>query len=153
MARVKGGGYKGYELIVACVPTTTLKVHLDAWKLAGTDIVGKLVGLDFTANYAADDLADGETVAGEIVGWLPSGGVSDRSYVLSVRLHAYNTQNSTLAPATKIVNYAYSGTFALQDSVVANSSTCISVKDGDSGGIGACIAIDVPTSAYADILM
>lgn len=153
VARTLGGGHMGNELIVACVPDATFKAELVALEAAGTAIVGKLVTWTFLNNYEVTSAAESAIPDGEVVAFEKRQTSSGVDYYLSVRVWGYIDQNSVQHQASQIVNVAYSGTFALQDSILVNTTTYLGVKDGGTGGIGACVAIDTPASGYADILL
>ncbi len=148
MSRVKGGGDYGPALPIPAYPDATFEAEIDALIAAGTDVVGKLVTLTWLNNYEVTSAAENAIPDGIVTNFYPSGS----SYCLSVDLFHYVDQNSVGHTPRRIVNLPYAGTFALQDSVVVNTTTYLGVKDGGTGGWGACIAIDTPASGYADIL-
>ena len=145
---VKGGGDRGAYLDISCVPDSTLKSEIDALITAKTDVVGKLVSLTWSNNYEVTSPADGAIPDGKIIGYEKTAS----SYRLTVRLFSYIDQNSNRHTPVCIINLEYSGTLALQDSVIINGSTYRNVDDGTSGGWGAVIALDVPASGRADVL-
>ena len=153
VARTLGGGHMGLELLVTCVPDSTFKSEIDALELAKTNVVGKLVTWTFGANYEVTSAAESAVPNGEVVAYEKRQTSSGTSYYLTVRVWSYTDDNSNICRATQVINVAYSGTFALKDPILVNSTTYQAVKDGATGGIGACIALDVPASGYADILL
>lgn len=150
MARVKGGGFEGpgASLVIPAIPDATFETEIDALIAASTDVIGKLVTLTFLNNYEVTSAAESAIPDGVVVDYYKSG----TSYCLSVELLNYIDQNTVNHMPRKIMNFPYAGTFALQDSVVVNTTTYLGVKDGGTGGRGACIAKDTPTTGYADIL-
>lgn len=153
VARTLGGGHVGLDLIVTCVPDSTFKAELVALEAAKTAIVGKLVKWSLAANYEVTSPDDGDVPHGEIVAFEKRTTSSGDDYYLTVRVWGYTDDNANICRATQIVNVAYSGTFALKDPIVVNSTTYQAVKDGATGGFGYCVALDVPASGYADILL
>ena len=153
VARTLGGGYVGPELICTCVPDATFKAELVALEAAKTNIVGKLVTWTFLNNYEVTSAAESAKPDGEIIAFEKRTTSSGDDYYLTVRVWGYTDQAGTHHIATKVINVAYSGTFALQDDILVNTTTYLGVKDGGSSGIGACVAIDVPASGYADIVL
>ena len=148
---VKQGGTKGNCLIVSCVPDSTFETEIDALIAAGTKVVGKLVALTFSNNYEVSSPADGAVPNGEIIGYKKTTGASGSSYILSVALFGYIDQNSTYHTPVCIRTLEYSGTIALQDSVIINGSTYRKVDDGGTGGWGAVISKDT-TNETVDVL-
>jgi hypothetical protein len=149
MALVKGGGDRGAYLDIACIPDSTFATEIAALITAGTQVTGKLVSLTFAANYQVTSPADGAIPDGKIVHYEEA---ASSTYRLTVRLFSYIDQNSARHTPVCIINLAYSGTLALQDSVIINGTTYVNVDDGTSGGWGAVIGLDVPASGRADVL-
>ncbi len=146
--RTLGGGDVGNFLDVTCVPDATFKSAIDALIAASTKVVGKLVSLTFLNNYevaitANDAIPDGEIIAFEKH--------NTYGYLLAVRLFSYIDQNSVRHTPVCIKTLPYSGTIALQDSVIINGSTYMNVDDGGSGGWGAVISKDT-TAGKVDVL-
>jgi hypothetical protein len=153
MSRSIGGGPAGGGVSCTCVPDSTFKTELDALWTAGTAIIGKLVGLTFAANYEVTSPADGAQANGIITEFERTVTSGSATYNLTCQLWSYVDQNGTMHAATQIVNVPYVATFNLQDTILVNSTTYVGVKNGGTGGFGACIAKDVPASGYADILI
>lgn len=145
--RTLGGGDRGFFLDIACVPDATFEAKLDALIAAGTAPVGKLVQLTWANNYEVTSPADDAIPDGEILSWEERNG----NYVLGVRLFHYTDQNADSHTPTCIKQLTYSGTIALQDSVIVNGATYVNVDDGTSGGFGAVIAKDT-TNSKVDVL-
>ena len=145
----KGGADRGGYLEIGCVPDSTFEGEIDALVLAGTNVIGKLVSLTWSNNYEVTSPADNAIPDGKIVRYEKSG----TTYLLTVRLFSYIDQNSARHTPVCIMNLEYSGTLALQDSVIINGSTYRAVQDGTSGGWGAVIGLDTPASGYADVIM
>jgi len=152
MSRSLGGGHAGGGVVCTCVPDSTFKLEIDALIVLGTAIVGKLVDLTWVTNYEVTSPADGGPANGIILECIPTLVSGAKSYNLTCRLWSYDDQNGTLHAATCIDNVPYVATFNLQDTILVNSTTYVGVKDGGTGGFGACIAKDVPASGYADII-
>ena len=142
-------GYVGGFPIVTCVPDSTFKTEIDNLRAAGTDVVGKFVQLTFSTDYEVTSPADGAIPDGEIC--QPYSKTSS-SYRLPVLLWHYTDQNGNGHTPVGIKNLRYSGTIALQDSVIINGTTYMYVDDGGTGGWGAVIAKDRPASSYIDVL-
>jgi len=148
---VKMGGTKGYPLVVSCVPDSTLKSEIDALITAGTAVVGKLVSLTFSNNYEVTSPADDAIPDGEIISYNKYTTASGASYILSVVLWSYLDQNSARHTPVCVRTLEYSGTIALQDSVIITGSTYRTVDDGTSGGWGCVISKDT-TNTTVDVL-
>src|SRR4030042_2545906 len=145
MSLVKGGGDRGAYLEISCVPDSTFKTEIDALIAAGTQVTGKLVSLTWLNNYEVTSPANDAIPDGKIVHYEQT----SSSYRLTVRLFSYIDQNSVRHTPVCIINVAYSGTLALQDSVIINGTTYINVDDGTTGGWGAVIGLDTPGSGFA----
>ena len=151
MARLKGNGPQGYTgpgLLISCIPDSTFEAEIDALITAGTEVVGKLVSLTFGANYEVTSPADGAIPDGIITQYAKSGS----SYILTVNLFSYIDQNSNRHTPRVMQNLPTTGTLALQDSVIINGTTYYYVDDGDTGGWGAVIGLNCPTTGFADVL-
>ena len=148
MARSLGGGDRGSFLDITCVPDSTFKTEIDALIAASTKVVGKLVSLTFVANYEVTSPADDAIADGEIIAYEKH---NTYYYLLTVRLFSYIDQNSVRHTPVCIKTLPYSGTIALQDSVIINGSTYMNVDDGTSGGWGAVISKDA-TNSKVDVL-
>ena len=144
----KGGGDRGAYLEISCVPDSTFKTEIDALIAAGTQVTGKLCSLTFSNDYEVTSPADDAIPDGKIVHCEKTAS----TYRLTVRFFHYVDQNSVDHTPVCILNFASSGTLALQDSIIVNGSTYVDVDDGATGGWGACIATDVPTSSRSDVL-
>ena len=152
MADILGlGGSKGSPLVISCVPDSTFKSEIDALITAKTKVVGKLVSLTYGANYEVTSPADDAIPDGEIVAYSKTTSASGSSYLLSVALFHYVDQNSAHHTPVCVRTLEYSGTIALQDSVIINGSTYRAVDDGGAGGWGAVIAKDT-TNSKVDVL-
>ena len=149
MALLRGGGHIDRSINCSCIADSTLGTILDGFKTAGTKLGGKYVRWDFSQNYGVTSPADGEAVNGEIIKARKVGSY----WHLSCKMWSYTDQNSVEHALVDIINVHFVETFALQDSIVANSSTITTVKDGGTGGFGACVAKDTPTTDYGDILI
>lgn len=150
MARTIGGGNVGPELLVTLVPDSTFKSELDSLVAADTKISGsKLVSLTWSNNYECTSPADDAIFDGFVKFCRPI--VPSPYYHLTVDLISYIDQNSARHTPRRILHLPYSGTIALQDSVIINSSTYMNVDDGTSGGWGAVIGKDLPTN-WVDVI-
>lgn len=149
MPRLLGGGTRGNFLETSFVPTSTFKDLIDGYITAKTQVTGRKFKLAWGANYQVDRVGDGEIANGMITDYEKT----SSSYSLIGILWCYEDQNGVVHPVTGIVNLAYSGTFALQDSIIENGTTAIAVDDGGTGGWGAVIGLDTPASSRADILV
>ena len=148
MSIVKGGVDRGAYLEIRCVPDSTFKTEIDALIAAGTDVIGKLCSLTWSANYQVTSPAEDAIPDGKIVNYEKT----SSSYRLTVRLFSYIDQNSARHTPVSIINLEYSGTLALQDSVICQDGNYRPVDDGGAGGWGAVIALDVPASGQADVI-
>ena len=148
MARTKGGGDRGGLIVPGCVPDATFKSEIDALITAGTQVTGKLVSLTWSNDYEVTSPAGAAIFDGKIIDYEKT----SSSYRLTVRLVSYIDQNSTRHTTVGILNVAYDGTTALQDSVIIDGSTYVNVEDGGTGGWGAVIALDVPASGRCDVI-
>lgn len=146
--RIYGGGDVGNFLDVVCVPDSTFTSEITALIAAGTKVDGKLVTLTFANNYEVTSAADGAIPDGQVIA---SEGNATSGYVLTVRLFSYIDQNAVRHTPVCIKTLPYSGTVALQDSIIINGSTYMYVDDGTSGGWGAVISIDT-TAKTVDVL-
>ena len=149
MALVKGGGDRGNFLKISFIPDSTFKTEIDALILAGTQVTGKLFSLTWAAAYQVTSPAEDAIPDGKITDYE----VTASSYRLTGILFSYIDQNAARHTPSMIINLPYTGTLALQDSVICYDGNYLSVDDGTTGGWGAVIAVDVPGSGYADILM
>lgn len=147
MALTKGGGDRGGYLEVSCIPDSTFKTEIDALIAAGTQVTGKLCSLTFGANYEVTSPADGAIPDGKIVHYEQT----SSSYRLTVRFFSYIDQNSVRHTPVCIMTIGYSGTLALQDSMIVNGTTYLEVDDGGAGGWGAAISLDT-TNSRADFI-
>jgi len=146
--RTYGGGDRGHFLEIACVPDATFKAEITALLAANTKVVGKLVSLTFANNYEVTSPASGAIPDGEIMTYE---GDSIQGYVLGVRLFHYVDVNAGHHTPVCIKTLTYSGSVALQKSVVITGTTYIAVVDGSTGGWGAIISIDT-TNSTVDVL-
>lgn len=138
---VPGHGNQGTALAITAVPDSTFITEITALIAAGTNVVGKLVTLTFSANYEVTSAADGAIVDGIVTGYEPKTGASGNTYLLDVDLIHYEDQNSNGHTPVCIRNLPYNdGTVALQDSVIVYGTTYVYVDDGGTGGWGAVIA-------------
>jgi len=149
MSRVKQGGDIGHKLLITCTPSSALKTTIDGYDNP-KDAIGKFVTLadNYVVSLAADDaVPNGRIEAIE--------GNSKTGYTLTVHLFALLSQNSTLGFYFKpsvIINVPYSGTLAFGDTIQLNGSDGVAVDDaGASAGTGFVLAVDNPTSGYADV--
>ena len=147
MTQYKGGGDRGAYLEISCVPDSDFATEIAALIAAGTQVTGKLVALTWGANYQVTSPAEDARFDGKIVHYEKT----SSSYRLTVRMCHYVDQNSAHHTPVCIMKFAYSGTLALQDSVILYDGNYLSVDDGSTGGWGAVIAIDNP-SGYADVI-
>ena len=148
--RSYGGGDRGHSLRIGFKPNSALITHITSLINAGSKVEGTHVTIDTSAAYtvglAADDaIPDGQIVAYENDNY--------NTYHLTIDLETFADQNGNRYPATRIRNKPYSGSIALGDTVIINGSTAKAVDDGTTGGFGKVLAVDVPASGYADILL
>lgn len=143
-----GGGDRGGYLELGAVPDATFITEIAALITAGTAVIGKLVSWTWSNNYEVTSPAESAIFDGKIVRYKKAAS----SYQLTIRCCSYIDQNNNRHTPVCILNVPYTGTFNLQDSVVCNSTTYYVVKDGGTGGWGACISKDVPASGYADVI-
>ena len=149
--RTIGGGDAGVSLQITCIPDATFKSEIDALRTANTVIANqKLVSLTWSDNYEVTSPAD-DAIFDGIIRHAGSLLLASPYYYLTVDLISYVDQNSSRHTPRCILHLPYSGSIALQDSVIINGSTYKNVDDGTSGGWGAVIAKDVP-SGYVDVL-
>lgn len=148
---VKMGGTKGNCLVISCVPDSTFKAEITALIAAGTDVIGKLVSLTWSNNYEVTSPADDAIPDGEIISYRKTTNAAGVSYSLSVALWSYVDQNSNRHTPVCVRTLPYSGTIALQDSVIINGATYMNVDDGGTGGWGAVISKDT-SAATVDVL-
>ncbi len=146
--RTVGTGDVGNFLDITCYPDSTFATEITALIAAGTEVEGKLVSLTWSANYQVTSPADGAIPDGKIISVEKD---ATNTYILGVRLFSYIDQNSVRHTPVAIINLAYSGTIALQDSIIVNGTTYKDVDDGTTGGWGAVISIDT-TGASVDVL-
>jgi hypothetical protein len=145
------GGYRGGFLEVDFVPDATFKSELDTLISNKTNFVNvRMFSLTFSNDYEITSPADGAIPDGVITGYIQV--TASPYYRVTGRLFSYIDQNSARHTPVGIHNLPYSGTIALQDSVIINGTTYAAVDDGGSGGWGAVIATDVPTTNYVDVL-
>ena len=123
-------------------PDTTFKAEITALIAAKTKVVGKLDSLTFSDNIEVTSPADGVIPDGMIIACRPVQYAAGTDYELTVKLFSYLDQNSERHTPVCIVSLPYSDTVALQDSVVIDGTTYMSVKDGTTGGWGAVISKD-----------
>jgi len=155
MSRTIGGGHFGPDLKITCVPDSTFKSEIDTLiatnpETAATKLSGaKLVSLTFLNNYEVTSPANDARFDGFVTDYSPI--VPSPYYYLTVDLVRYSDQNGNRWTARRILHLPYSGTIALQDSVIINGTTYYLVDDGGTGGDGAVISKDTPTG-YVDVL-
>ena len=154
MARYVGGKHVGIDgegaFCVTCVPNSALKTSIDGWISASTDWLNlKLVAFTFLNNWEValgsnDGIFDG--IITEYTKYKMS-----PYYYLTVELFSVINQNSTRWTPRRVRTLPYSGTIALQDTVIINGATAYLVDDGGTGGYGVVMAVDVP-SGYVDVM-
>ena len=150
---VHGGGPRGVQLILDCVPDSTFKLEIDDFVAAKTVMVGKFVQLSFGANYEVTSPADGERADGIIVAEPVSDPINS-TYRISCDIWSFTDDNGNIYAANRIIHAPYSGTLALHNSCeVESTSTFYQFADGATDGFhNAVIAIDVPASGYCDVI-
>jgi hypothetical protein len=152
----KGHGDRGDVggfLDVTFVPDSTFETELDALVAAGTKVDGKLVQIVTTGNYEVTSPAQSAIPDGKIVSWKKTKSGSASSYLLTVRLFHYVTQNSGHFTPIYIINLEYdaSSKMALGDTIVCYDSGYRDVTDGDTGGYGFVVSLD-STNRTADVI-
>ncbi len=152
----KGHGDRGDVggfLDISFVPDSTFETELDALVAAGTKIDGKLVQIVTTGNYEVTSPAQSAIPDGKIVSWKKTASASASSYLLTVRLFHYVTQNSGHFTPVYVMNLEYdaSSTMALGDTIVCYDSGYRDVTDGDTGGHGFVVSLD-STNYTADVI-
>lgn len=146
--RTPGGGFMGRCMELMLYPNAALKATLIAMEAAGTEIENTLVRLTWANNYECQLAANDSIPDGIVFSWEHD---VTYGYKLSVRLFHAATQNSQHFTPQAIVTIPYSGTIALQDSIIINGSDGKAVDDGTTGGWGAVISKDT-VNATVDVL-
>jgi len=144
-----GGGF----LDVSFIPDSTFETELDALVAAGTKVDGKLVKITTAANYECSSPTTSDIPDGKIISWKKTASAAASSYVLTVRLFHYVTQNSGHFCPSYIINLEYnaSSTIALGDTIVCYDANYREVTDGDTGGFGFIISNDT-TNDTVDVI-
>ena len=145
------GGKVGNPVKISAVPDSTFATEIAALISAGTYVVGKLVGLTWSANYQVTSPAEDAIPDGRIVGYEKTTSASGNSYILDVELFHYADQNGNGHTPVCIQEIDYDGSLALQDSVICYDTAYRAVDDGGTGGWGAVIALDT-TNSKAHVL-
>jgi hypothetical protein len=146
-------GVSGGFLDITFVPDSTLETEIDALVAAGTKVDGKLVIIQTSGNYTVTSPTTSEIPDGKIISWKKTASAAATSYLLTVRLFHYVTQNSAHYCPSYIINLEYnaSSTIAIGDTIVCYDSSYRDVTDGGTGGFGFIVSNDT-TNDTCDVI-
>jgi hypothetical protein len=144
-ARILGGGLEVGGVVVPAYPDATLTTALDAARLANTAIEGMLVKCTWANNNEVGVAATGEPFDGILLSAIPD---NEEDYILSVRMYRFSDKSGNRHPVHDVGEYLYTGSPALQDAVVVDTTAYNTVKPATTYGDGAVWAID---SANAEV--
>jgi hypothetical protein len=146
--RIGGGLFKG-GVKVPCVPSAALKATLDARVAANLSLTGLLVKITWGANNEVAQAATGELFDGFIEYAQPD---NIYGYLLDVKMQHFTDKNGVRRACHDVGEYAYTGSPALQDAVVSDTTADMTVQVGVSYGDGAIFSIDT-TDGEVVVLM
>jgi hypothetical protein len=140
------GGASRPPVNLPCIPDATFLAEILVLIAAGTKVVGKLVQLTWAVNNEVTSPAANAIPDGEIIAMKKVTRAAGATYLLTVNLFHYPDQNGTSHTPAGTVELEYSGTLALQDSVICVDTAYRAVDDGTTGGWGAVVSLNTSTS-------
>ena len=126
-------------IVVPCYPCAALKTDLDTARLAGTSVEGMLVKCTWLNNNEVDKADTGQPFDGILESAIPD---NYNDYVLSVRMFHFSDSSGNRHPVHSVGEYSYTGSPALQDPVVVDTTANMTVAPATTYGDGAIFAIE-----------
>ena len=149
--RSLGGPVLG-GVVIPCIPATDLITTITAAKAANTistTVIGMLVKFTFANNDEVDQADTGEPFDGVIEDVIED---NINTWIVSVRALRFSDKSGNRHPVHSVGEYLYTGSPALQDAVVVDTTAAMTVKPATTYGDGAVLSIDT-TNKLVKVLM
>jgi len=139
-------------VVIPCIPSSALITTISAAKAANTistTVIGMLVKFTFANNDEVAQAATGEPFDGVIEDVIED---NLNTWIVSVRALRFSDEDGNRHPVHSVGEYLYTGSPALQDKVVVDTTAAMTVKPATTYGDGAVLSIDT-TNAIVKVLM